>query len=77
MLIEDQSYRWNEPPGKEAPGWSFLLRFREGEEEIVLAFDTSRRLVQLVGSQQPVVMGRMLGQLEKYLGLGSPLPATN
>ena len=43
----------------------------------MLAFDTSRRLVQLVGSQQPVVMGRMLGQLEKYLGLENPLPATN
>ena len=77
MLIEDQSYRWNEPAGKEAPEWSFLLCFREGEQEIVLAFDTSRRLVQLVGSRQPVVMGRMLGQLEKYLGLEYPLPATN
>jgi hypothetical protein len=77
MLIEDQTYRWNEAAGKEPPGWSFALCFREEEEEIVLAFDTSRRLVQLVGSQQPVVMGRMLGQLEKYLGLENPLPATN
>ena len=34
-------------------------------------------LVQLVGGGQPVVMGRMLGQLEKYLGLADPLPAAN
>ena len=77
MLIEDQSYSWDQPVGGEEPGWKFVLRFREGQDQILLAFDTSRHLVQLVGGGQPVVMGRMLGQLEKYLGLTDPLPATN
>ena len=77
MLIEDQSYRWDESAGTEAPGWSFALCFREGEVEILLAFDSRRRLAQLVGSKRPIVMGRMLGQLEKYLGLGKMLPPAN
>ena len=77
MLIEDRSYLWGESAGTEAPGWSFVLCFREGEKEILLAFDSRRRLAQLVGSTQPIVMGRMLGQLEKYLGLGTMLPSAN
>ena len=77
MLIEDQSYHWDQPVGEEEPGWKFVLRFREGQDQIQLAFDTSRRLVQLVGGGQPVVMGRMLGQLEKYLGIANPLRAAN
>ena len=77
MLIEDQSYLWDESAGTEAPGWSFAICFREGEKEILLAFDSRRRLAQLVGSTRPIVMGRMLGQLEKYLGLGKTLPSAN
>ena len=77
MLIEDQSYLWDESASTEAPGWSFVLCFREGEVEILLAFDSRRRLAQLVGSTRPIVMGRMLGQLEKYLGLGNMLPSAN
>ncbi len=77
MLIEDQSYHWDQPVGGEESGWKFVLRFREGQDQILLAFDTSRHLVQLVGGGEPVVMGRMLGQLEKYLGVAAPLPAAN
>jgi hypothetical protein len=77
MLIEDQSYHWDQPVGREETGWKFVLRFQEGQDQILLAFDTSRRLVQLVVGGEPVVMGRMLGQLEKYLGIANPLRAAN
>ena len=77
MLIEDQSYHWDQPVGGEQRGWKFVLRFREGQDQILLAFDTSRHLVQLVGGGEPVVMGRMLGQLEKSLGVAALLPAAN
>jgi hypothetical protein len=73
MLIEDSSYRWDAPAGSGTPGWTFALSFQENEQQVVLAFDTSRRLVQRVGSSSPLVMGAMLGQLEKYLGLAANL----
>ena len=54
MLIEDQSYHWDQPVGGEETGWKFVLRFQEGQDQILLAFDTSRHLVQLVGGGEPL-----------------------
>jgi|GEM_PF-1087170 hypothetical protein len=66
MLIVDMSYRWDLAPALD-PDWTFALEFREGEEVIVMLFDTESGTVQLAGTDKQVVIGEKLEILQGYL----------
>lgn len=76
MLTVDMSYRW-ELPVTTDPLWTFALEFREGEEVVVLLFDTQGGTVQLAGSDKRVVMGEKLEVLQGYLELSPSGAAAN
>ena len=83
MFISDHSYLWNTPVSNVAKRWDFALRFRDGSAEVTLAFDIQTHSVQMLGKNQPLVMGPMFDNLLYYLspllepasGSGSSLPS--
>ena len=70
MFISDHSYLWNAPASDIAKQWEFALRFRDGSDEVTLAFDIRTHSVQMLGKNEPLVMGAMFDNLLIYL---SPL----
>lgn len=76
MLIVDRSYRWG-LPAEPDPQFSFALEFREGDESIVLLFDSESETVRMQNTDKQAVMGEKLDTLKGYLDFSPTDPLTN
>ena len=76
-LLDDASFDWSAPPPPAASGVSRLVRFADGDREVLLRFESSQRSLEVLPAGKSAVLDQKTSDgwrqfLERYVR--SPLP---